>query len=199
MDLLSVMAENPKVCEYIDIPFQHISTRILQSMKRASTKEETYNLIQTIREKVPNAALRTTLIVGYPGETEDEFEELKTFVNDIKFDRLGVFRYSPEEGTAAFELEDDVSDEVKQIRMDEIMEIQQDISLQKNQEKIGKKLHVLTDRFEGEYVVGRTMQDSPEVDNEVLILDEDDVVELGKFYTVEITEADAFDVIAKVL
>ncbi|MCL2682319.1 MAG: 30S ribosomal protein S12 methylthiotransferase RimO [Bacteroidales bacterium] len=198
MDLLDVMAENSKVCEYIDIPFQHISTRILQSMKRASTKEETYSLIKTIREKLPNAALRTTLIVGYPGETEDEFEELKTFVNDVKFDRLGVFKYSAEEGTPAFDLEDDVSDEVKQERMDEIMELQQEISLEKNQEKIGKKFHVLTDRFEGEYVVGRTMQDSPEVDNEVLILDDDEVVELGQFYTVEITEADAFDVIARV-
>jgi len=198
MDLLSVMTENPKVCEYIDIPFQHVSTRILQSMKRATTKEDTYNLIQTIREKLPNAALRTTLIVGYPGETEEEFEELKTFVTDVKFDRLGVFKYSAEEGTSAFELPDDVSDEVKQERVDEIMEIQQDISLEKNQEKIGKKFYVLTDRFEGEYVVGRTMQDSPEVDNEVLILDEDEVVEIGQFYTVEITEADAFDVIAKV-
>ena len=198
MDLLDVMAENPKVCEYVDIPFQHVSTRILQSMKRATTKEDTYNLIQTIREKLPNAALRTTLIVGYPGETEEEFEELKTFVTDVKFDRLGVFKYSAEEGTSAFELPDDVSDEVKQERVDEIMEIQQDISLEKNQEKIGKKFYVLTDRFEGEYVVGRTMQDSPEVDNEVLILDEDEVVEIGQFYTVEITEADAFDVIAKV-
>jgi ribosomal protein S12 methylthiotransferase len=195
MDLLDVMAENIKVCEYIDIPFQHVSTRILQSMKRASTKEDTYNLIKTIREKLPNAALRTTLIVGYPGETEDEFEELKTFANDVKFDRLGVFKYSAEEGTAAFELDDDVSDETKQARMDEIMEIQQEISLQKNQEKIGKKLRILTDRFEGEYVVGRTMQDSPEVDNEVLILDENEDIELGEFYTVEITEADAFDVI----
>jgi ribosomal protein S12 methylthiotransferase len=195
MDLLDVMAENSKVCEYIDIPFQHVSTRILQSMKRASTKEDTYNLIQTIREKLPNAALRTTLIVGYPGETEEEFEELKTFVQDVRFDRLGVFKYSAEEGTSAFELEDDVSDEVKQERMDEIMEIQQGISLEKNQKKIGKKHYVLTDRFEGEYVIGRTMQDSPEVDNEVLILDEDENVEIGQFYTVEITEADAFDVI----
>ncbi len=198
IDLLDVMAENPKVCQYIDMPFQHISTRILQSMKRASTKEDTYKLIQTIREKLPNAALRTTLIVGYPGETNHEFEELKTFVNDIKFDRLGVFKYSPEEGTAAFELDDDVPDDLKQARMDEIMELQQDISMQKNQEKIGQKLHVLTDRLEGEYVVGRTMQDSPEVDNEVLILDEDEVVELGEFYDVEVTDADAFDVIAKV-
>jgi ribosomal protein S12 methylthiotransferase len=195
MDLLDVMAENHKVCEYIDIPFQHVSTRILQSMKRASTKEDTYNLINAIREKLPNAALRTTLIVGYPGETEEEFEELKTFVNDVKFDRLGVFKYSAEEGTSAFALEDDISDEVKQKRMDEIMEIQQDISFEKNQEKIGKKFYILTDRFEGEYVVGRTMQDSPEVDNEVLILDEDETVELGKFYTAEITEANAFDVI----
>ncbi|MCL2414123.1 MAG: 30S ribosomal protein S12 methylthiotransferase RimO [Bacteroidales bacterium] len=198
MDLLNVMAENPKICQYIDIPFQHISTRILQSMKRASTKEEVYNLIKTFHEKLPNATLRTTLIVGYPGETEEEFEELKTFVTDVKFDRLGVFKYSAEEGTAAFELADDIPDDVKQERMDEIMEIQQEISLQKNQEKIGKELRVVTDRFEGEYIVGRTMQDSPEVDNEVLILDEDDVVELGKFYTVEITEANHFDVIAKV-
>ena len=198
MDLLDVMATNPKVCEYIDIPFQHVSTRILQSMKRASTKEDTCNLIQTIREKLPNAALRTTLIVGYPGETEDEFEELKTFVNDVKFDRLGVFKYSAEEGTAAFELEDDISDEVKQERMDEIMDVQQEISLEKNQEKIGKTFYVLTDRFEGEYVVGRTMQDSPEVDNEVLILDENETVELGQFYTVEVTEADVFDVIARI-
>jgi len=198
MDLLDVMVENPKVCQYIDIPFQHISTQILQSMKRASIKEEVYNLIKNFREKLPNAALRTTLIVGYPGETEEEFEELKTFVTDVKFDRLGVFKYSPEEGTAAFELGDDIPDEIKQERMDEIMELQQEISLEKNQEKIGKKLCVVTDRFEGEYIVGRTMQDSPEVDNEVLILDEDDVVELGKFYTIEITEANHFDVIAKV-
>jgi len=198
MDLLDVMAENPKICQYIDIPFQHVSTRILQSMKRASTKEDSYNLIKAFREKLPNAALRTTLIVGYPGETEQEFEELKTFVTDVKFDRLGVFKYSPEEGTASFELPDDIPDDVKQERMDEIMEMQQDISLEKNQEKVGKTLRVITDRFEGEYIVGRTMQDSPEVDNEVLILDEDDVVELGKFYTVEITEANHFDVIAKV-
>ena len=198
MDLLDVMAKNPKVCQYIDIPFQHVSTRILQSMKRASTKEDTYNLIQTIREKLPNAALRTTLIVGYPGETEDEFEELKTFVSNVKFDRLGVFKYSAEEGTVAFALNDDVSDEVKQARMDEIMEMQQDISLQRNQEKIGKILQVITDRFEAEYVVGRTMQDTPEVDNEVLILDENEEVELGKLYSVKIIEADAFDVIARV-
>ncbi|MCL2028710.1 MAG: 30S ribosomal protein S12 methylthiotransferase RimO [Bacteroidales bacterium] len=199
MDLLTVMAENPKVCEYIDIPFQHISTRILQSMKRVSTKEETYHLIKTIREKLPNAALRTTLIVGYPGETEEEFEELKTFVNDIKFDRLGVFKYSAEEGTPAFALSDDVSDEVKQERMDEIMEIQHDISLEKNEAKVGKKLRVITDRYEAEYVVGRTMQDSPEVDNEVLILDENEDLELGKFYDVEITEANAFDVIGVIV
>ncbi|MDR2908083.1 MAG: 30S ribosomal protein S12 methylthiotransferase RimO [Bacteroidales bacterium] len=198
MDLLDVMAENPKVCQYIDIPLQHISTRILQSMKRASTKEETYNLIETIRKKLPNAALRTTLIVGYPGETEAEFEELKTFVTDVKFDRLGVFKYSPEEGTAAFELDDDVADDVKQARMDEIMEMQQDISLQKNQAKVGRTLRILTDRFEGEYVVGRTMQDSPEVDNEVLILDENDDLDVGEFYNVEVTEADAFDVIATI-
>ena len=198
MELLDVMADNPKVCEYLDIPFQHISTRILQSMKRSSTKEETYDLIKKFREKLPNAALRTTLIVGYPGETEEEFEELKTFVQDVKFDRLGVFKYSAEEGTSAYELADDVSDETKQERIDEIMEIQQEISFDKNQEKVGKKLYVLTDRYEGEYVVGRTMQDAPEVDNEVLILDEDDVVELGKFYTVEITEANAFDLMAEV-
>ncbi|MCL2412914.1 MAG: 30S ribosomal protein S12 methylthiotransferase RimO [Bacteroidales bacterium] len=198
INLLDVMAENPKICEYLDIPFQHVSTRILQSMKRSSTKEDTYKLIKTFREKLPNAALRTTLIVGYPGETEDEFQELKTFVTDVKFDRLGVFKYSAEEGTAAFELADDVPDDVKQERMDEIMEIQQEISFEKNQTKVGKKLQVITDRFEGEYIVGRTMQDSPEVDNEVLISDEDDVIELGKFYTVEITEADPFDLMAKV-
>jgi len=198
MELLDVMADNPRVCEYLDIPFQHISTRILQSMKRSSTKEETYDLIKKFREKLPNAALRTTLIVGYPGETDEEFEELKTFVQDVKFDRLGVFKYSAEEGTSAYELADDVSDEIKQERIDEIMEIQQEISFDKNQEKVGKKLYVLTDRYEGEYVVGRTMQDAPEVDNEVLILDEDDVVELGQFYTVEVTEANAFDLMAEV-
>jgi ribosomal protein S12 methylthiotransferase len=198
MDLLDVMAQNPKICQYIDIPFQHVSTRILQSMKRASTKEDTYNLIQTIREKLPNAALRTTLIIGYPGETEEEFEELKTFVTDVKFDRLGAFKYSAEEGTSAFALDDDVSEEVKQERMDEIMEIQHDISLEINEAKVGKKLRVITDRYEAEYVVGRTMQDSPEVDNEVLISDENDELELGKFYDVEITEASAFDLIAKV-
>ena len=175
-------------------------------MKRASTKEDIYNLIQTIREKLPNAALRTTLIVGYPGETKEEFEELKAFVSDVRFDRLGVFKYSAEEGTSAFALEDDVSEDVKQERMDEIMEVQQEISFDKNQEKIGKKLYVLTDRYEGEYVVARTMQDSPEVDNEVLILDVDDdagaehtpPIQIGNFYTVEITDANAFDVIGVV-
>ncbi len=199
MNLLDVMAQNPKVCAYIDIPLQHISTRILQSMKRASTKEDTYSLIQTMREKLPDMALRTTLIVGYPGETEEEFEELKTFVNEVKFDRLGVFKYSPEEGTAAFELEDDVEEEVKQARLDEIMEIQQEISTQKNQAKVGRRLQILTDRFEAEYVVGRTMQDSPDVDNEVLVLDEDEQLEIGQFYTVGVVEGDAFDVIAKVV
>ncbi len=199
MNLLDVMAQNPKVCAYIDIPLQHISTRILQSMKRASTKEDTYSLIQTMREKLPDMALRTTLIVGYPGETEEEFEELKTFVNEVKFDRLGVFMYSPEEGTAAFELEDNVEEEVKQARLDEIMEIQQEISTQKNQAKVGRRLQILTDRFEAEYVVGRTMQDSPDVDNEVLVLDEDEQLEIGQFYTVEVVEGDAFDVIAKVV
>lgn len=167
-------------------------------MMRNSTKEDTYNLIQNIRTKLPDAALRTTLIVGYPDETSEEFEELKTFVNDVKFDRLGVFKYSPEENTAAFLLPDSVPEAVKQERMDEIMEIQQEIAFQKNQKKVGTLQRIISDRFEGEYVVGRTEQDAPEVDNEVLVLDPNEELELGEFYTIEVTEANAFDLIAKV-
>ncbi|GHS85600.1 ribosomal protein S12 methylthiotransferase RimO [Bacteroidia bacterium] len=196
MDLLDVMRNNPKVCQYIDIPVQHCSNRILQSMKRHTSKEEIVQLITSFREQLPNAVLRTTIIVGYPGETDEEFEELKQFVTENQFDRLGVFKYSAEEDTDAFALNDDVSEDVKEQRMSEIMAIQQDISLQKNEAKIGQTVQVITDNIEGEYVVGRTQGDSPEVDNEVLITDDDDLLEIGQFYRLTITDANAFDLFA---
>jgi ribosomal protein S12 methylthiotransferase len=195
-ELINLIASNPKVCNYIDLPLQHISQRILKSMKRGVDKDQTINLIRRIREKVPDIAFRTTLIVGYPGETEDEFDELVSFVEDQRFERLGVFAYSAEEGTSAFDLEDDNPMEVKQDRVNRIMELQQDISLKINTSKIGKIEKVLIDRIEDYYFVGRTQYDSPEVDNEILISKEDHELVIGQFYSVLITAADDFDLYA---
>jgi len=196
--LLDVIASRPDVCNYIDIPLQHISDRILKSMRRGVDKAITYKLMQQFRESLPGAAVRAAFIVGYPGETEEEFEELKAFIRETKFDRVGVFTYSHEEDTNAFGLADDVPAEVKQSRAAEIMEIQQEISLNLNQRKIGKTLPVLIDRLEGEYFVGRTEFDSPEVDNEVLI-NSSAKLKIGEFYTVKITEADAFDLYGSII
>jgi ribosomal protein S12 methylthiotransferase len=196
--LLEVMASRPDVCNYVDIPLQHISDRILKSMRRGVDKKGTTRLMNKFREQLPDAVVRTAFIVGYPGETEEEFEELKTFVRGTKFDRVGVFTYSHEEDTNAFQLDDDIPAEVKQQRAAEIMEIQQEISLKLNQLKIGKAFKVLIDRLEGDYYIGRTEFDSPEVDNEVLI-NIASKLKIGEFYTVKITEADAFDLYGSIL
>jgi ribosomal protein S12 methylthiotransferase len=191
-DVLDLMREEKKICKYIDIPLQHISDRILKSMNRQATKQEILDLIKVFREKLPDAALRTTFIVGYPGETDEEFQELMDFIKDIKFDRAGAFIYSEEDGTAAAELEDNISDEVKKERLDALMLLQQEISLEKNQEKIGETVKVLIDKFE-DCTVGRTEFDSPGVDNEVRIEDEDEVLEVGNFYNIRIDDATEYD------
>ncbi len=192
-DLLDVMRENPKVCKYLDIPLQHISSRILQSMKRGLDGEKTRELALLWREKVQDMALRSTFIVGYPGETEEEFQQLMDFVAEMRFDRLGVFQYSPEENTTAFNLPDDVPAEIKQEREDRLMALQQQISLELNNEKVGKIFKVLIDKKEGDYYVGRTEFDSPEVDNEVLISDENSLLQTGQFYNVKIIRSDFYD------
>lgn len=199
MDVLDAMVNHPKVCNYLDMPLQHGSTKILQSMRRGITREKTEALVETIREKVPGIAIRTTLIAGYPGETAADFEEMKDFVERMRFDRLGIFTYSHEENTHAHTLEDDVPEEVKRQRADEIMELQSGISYELNQEKIGKTFRVLFDRVEGDYFIGRTEFDSPEVDNEVLVKKAEGFVRLGDFAAVEITSADHYDLYGKLL
>ncbi len=199
MDVLDAMVQHPKVCNYLDMPLQHGSTKILQSMRRGITREKTEALVQTIREKVPGIAIRTTLIAGYPGETEADFEEMRDFVERMRFDRLGIFTYSHEENTHAHTLEDDVPEEVKRQRADEIMETQSGISYELNQEKIGKTFRVLFDRLEGDYFIGRTEFDSPEVDNEVLVKKADGFVRLGDFAQVTITSADHYDLYGKII
>ena len=195
--VLEMMAQNPKICKYIDIPFQHISDRILKSMKRGHNEKSIRSLVEMFRNKLPDIALRTTMIVGYPGETDKDFRQLVDFVEETKFDRLGVFTYSEEEDTEAAKIKDDVADEVKQERLDEIMEIQSQISLDKNQAKIGKIFKVIVDREEKDYFVGRTEYDSPEVDNEVLISKKPDI-KIGEFYNVKINDAEEFDLIGEI-
>ncbi len=192
-DLLEVMRDNPKVCRYLDIPLQHINSRILQSMRRGLDGEKTRELALSWRRKVPGMALRSTFIVGYPGETEEEFVQLMDFVREMRFDRLGVFQYSPEENTTAFALPDDVPDEIKQQREERLMELQQQISLELNNEKVGKIFKVLIDKKEGDFYVGRTEFDSPEVDNEVLIPAGNRTLQAGNFYDVKITRSDFYD------
>lgn len=199
LEVLDLMRQESKICNYIDIPLQHISDPILKSMRRGTTQEKTNALIREFRERVPGMAIRTTLIVGYPGETEADFNLLKQWVKDTKFDRLGCFTYSHEENTHAFNLEDDVPEEVKMERANQIMALQSDISWALNQEKIGKQYRVVIDRKEGEYYVGRTEYDSPDVDNEVLIAAQDGYLRQGDFYSVRITEAEDFDLYAEVL
>ena len=199
LDVLEVMSNEPKVCNYIDIPLQHISDSVLKSMKRGFGKEKINGLLKDFRERVPGMAIRTTLIVGYPGETEENFQELKQWVTDMRFDRLGCFTYSHEENTTAYLLEDDVPEDVKMQRANDIMEIQSQISWELNQEKIGKEFKVVIDRKEGSYFVGRTQFDSPDVDNEVLINAEKDYIRTGDFSTVKITAAEDFDLYAEVI
>jgi len=193
MDVIEVMKEEPKICNYLDIPLQHISDPILASMKRGTTQEKTTKLLKKFREAMPEMAIRTTLIVGYPGETQADFEALKSFVQEMRFDRLGCFTYSHEENTTAYDLEDDVPEEVKLARANEIMEIQSQISWELNQEKIGKTFRCLIDRKEGNYFVGRTEYDSPDVDNEVLIDAKKHYVKIGDFVEVKIIDATDYD------
>lgn len=196
-DIFDAMAERKEICNYLDIPLQHASNTVLERMRRQITQEETTELINYARERVPGINIRTTMLVGFPGETEVEFQELCDFVERMRFDRLGVFQYSHEEDTIAHDLADDVPTELKQARANRIMEIQQEISYAKNQEKIGLQCKILVDRKEGEHFVGRTEADSPEVDNEVLINAKDHYVRIGDFVEVEIIDATEYDLFAK--
>ncbi len=193
MDVLKVMAERENICNYLDMPLQHGSTEMLKSMRRGITREKTSELLSEIRQQVPNIAVRTTLITGYPGEREAHFEEMKEWVEESQFERLGCFTYSHEENTHAYGLVDDVPAELKKARAEEIMEIQSAISLQKNQSMIGNSYKVLIDREEGGYYVGRTEFDSPEVDNEVLIEKKKNRLKIGDFFNIEIEKADFYD------
>ena len=193
MDVIEVMKNEPKVCNYLDIPLQHISDPILKSMRRGTTQKKTTDLIDNIRKILPQIALRTTLIVGYPGETEADFETLKQWVKSMRFERLGCFTYSHEENTHAYQLEDNVQQEVKQERANEIMKIQSEISWEQNQKKVGKSFRCVIDRKQGDHFVGRTEIDSPDVDNEVLIDAKKYYLKLGDFTDVKIVEATDFD------
>ena len=199
-EVIEVMAREPKICKYLDIPFQHISDNQLSAMKRRHTKADAYELIERLRRKMPEMALRTTLLVGYPGETEEDFEELKEFVRTVRFDRLGVFPYSEEEGTySAEKLSDDVPEQVKGRRMEEIMQIQSDISLQLNEARVGNVERVIIDSRQGDYYVGRSQFDSPEVDEEILIPVGGKRLIRGRFYDVRITAAENYDLYGEVL
>ncbi|MEQ8419814.1 MAG: 30S ribosomal protein S12 methylthiotransferase RimO [Arenibacter algicola] len=193
MDVLEVMKREPKVCNYLDIPLQHISDAILKSMRRGTTQSKTTKLLQDFRAAVPEMTIRTTLIVGYPGETEEDFQTLKSWVEDMRFERLGCFTYSHEENTHAYNLVDDVPEEVKQQRASEIMELQSQISWELNQEKVGKTLRCIIDRKEGKYFVGRSEFDSPDVDNEVLVDAAKHYLKVGEFVDLHIFEAADFD------
>lgn len=193
-DVLEVIQTNSKVCNYIDIPLQHISDSVLKSMRRGTSHAKINALLHKFREQVPGIAIRTSLIVGYPGETDEDFQKLKKWVFDTKFDRLGVFTYSHEENTHAFLLEDDISEELKHQRAEEIMELQSQISFELNQLKIGKSYRVLFDRKEGDYFIGRTEFDSPDVDNEVLVkADDNTYIRIGDFAQIKITHAEHYD------
>ncbi|MGB1205191.1 MAG: 30S ribosomal protein S12 methylthiotransferase RimO [Chitinophagales bacterium] len=201
MEIIDAMKACDKVCNYLDIPLQHISSKVLKDMKRLITKEETYALVAAIREKMPNIALRTTMLVGFPDETEEDIEELAQFIRDMRFERLGVFQYSHEENTSGYLLNDNVSAEEKAERTNYIMEIQQQISYEKNQEKVGNIYKVLFDRKEGDYFIGRTEFDSPEVDNEVLVdaNEASNFVRIGDFAQVRITNAEDFDLYGEIV
>ena len=199
LEVLDVMQEKKNICNYIDIPLQHISNNMLASMRRGLTKEKTTALVKTIRERVPGIAIRTTLISGYPGETEKDHEELLQFVEEMKFERLGVFTYSHEENTHAHKLVDDVPAELKQQRADEVMAVQQKISFDNNEKLVGKTLKVLFDRKEGNYFIGRTEFDSPEVDNEVLVDAAQSYIKRGDFVNVLITKTEEFDLYGEVI
>jgi ribosomal protein S12 methylthiotransferase len=193
------MAERSNICKYLDIPLQHGSTEVLKIMRRGTTREKTEELLQNIRAKVPAIAIRTTLIAGHPGETEERFNEMMEFVERSRFDRMGVFPYSHEENTHAYSLTDDVPAEVKQERVDALMELQQGISLELNQAKVGKTFKVLIDRKEGGSFVGRTEFDSPEVDNEVILDGTKNYLRVGDFVQAKVKSATEFDLLAEVV
>ena len=193
MEIIDAIAENPKVCNYLDMPLQHAADNILTGMRRNITNAETRELIHKIRERIPDIAIRTTMLVGYPGETEQDFEELKSFIQDMRFERLGVFTYSHEENTRAHKNDDDIPQEVKEYRAAELMGLQETISYELNQQKVGKTYKVLFDRKEGGYFIGRTEFDSPEVDNEVLVPATNNYISKGSFANVKITSAEEFD------
>ena len=199
VELLELMRDNKKICHYIDLPLQHISTPILKAMRRGVTHEQTVEFVKKVRSYVPDIAFRSTFIVGFPGETEEQFNELIDFIKEMRFERAGVFAYSAEEGTPAFELEDDVPEDVKKARVDKFMDVQQDISLEINQKRLGKTEKVLIDRTEGDYYVGRTQYDSPEVDDEVLISMKNNDLQIGSFVNVKIIQADYFDCYGEVI
>ncbi|PWK73698.1 ribosomal protein S12 methylthiotransferase [Mucilaginibacter oryzae] len=199
MEILDVMNERANICKYLDMPLQHITDNMLKSMRRGITKQKTIDIVNEIRDRVPGIAMRTTLITGYPGETQQDFEEMAQWVEDTKFDRLGCFTYSHEEKTHAHSLADDVPEEVKQQRADTIMEIQQGISFDKNQEKVGNTYKVLIDKKDSDYFVGRTEFDSPEVDNEVLIDASVDYATIGSFVNVQINSAEDFDLYGQIV
>jgi ribosomal protein S12 methylthiotransferase len=199
LDVLDVMRERDNICNYLDMPLQHGTTKMLQAMRRGITREKTDELIATIRDRVPNIALRTTLITGFPGETRDDFAELMNWVETTRFDRLGVFTYSHEENTHAYTMKDDVPAREKKKRADQIMEVQSEISLMKNQEKLGQELKVLIDRVEGQYYIGRTEFDSPEVDNEVIIHSLDQYLRIGDFVKVKVVNAENYDLVGSLI
>lgn len=198
MEILDVMKERSNICNYLDMPLQHVSDNVLKTMRRGITRRKTYELVDAIRQKMPEIALRTTLLVGHPGETEKDFEDLMQFVQETKFDRLGVFQYSHEENTHAGTLIDNIPAEVKEERAERIMEIQRDISLEKNLQKVGKTYKVMIDRHEGKHWIGRTEYDSPEVDNEVLIDSSSHYARIGDFCNVKITDALEYDLFGEV-
>ena len=199
LDVLDVMRERSNICNYLDMPLQHVSDNMLKSMRRGTTREKTYSLVNMIREKVPGIALRTTLIAGYPGETEQDHEDMLRFIEDLRFDRLGIFTYSHEENTHAYSLTDDVPEEVKQERAQAVMAVQEGISAELNQQKVGNTFKVLFDRKENDNFIGRTEFDSPEVDNEVLVSAKDTYVRVGDFANVKITGAAEFDLFGEVI
>ena len=193
LEIIDAIAENEKVCNYLDMPLQHAADNILTAMRRNITNTQTRELIYKMRERIPSIAIRTTMLVGFPNETQENFDSLKGFIEDMRFDRLGVFTYSHEESTSAHDLEDNIPQEVKEQRAAELMSVQEGISLELNQQKVGKEFKVLFDRKEGGYFIGRTEYDSPEVDNEVLIDAAKNYVRIGDFATVKITSAEEFD------
>lgn len=193
LDVLNVMREEPKVCNYIDIPLQHVNSELLKSMRRGTDSEKTIRLMKKFREEVPDMAIRTTLIVGYPGETREQFEELKEFVRNTRFDRMGCFAYSHEENTHAYNLVDDVPEDEKERRVAELMEVQEQISFEMNQKKVGKTFNCIFDRKEGKFFIGRTEFDSPDVDNNVIVDGSKHYIQIGHFVKIRMTEATDFD------